>query len=59
MAGLLVTVCFAGASEALLKDIKTILVLGDSITQAGQYVTNFDAWLVRNYPELRHLPATR
>ena len=53
MAGLLVTVCFAGASEALLKDIKTILVLGDSITQAGQYVTNFDAWLVRNYPERR------
>jgi len=41
------------ASEALLQEAKIILVLGDSITQAGQYVTDFDAWLVKKYPERR------
>lgn len=43
----------ASASEKLLEDKKTILVLGDSITQAGDYVTDFDAWLVKKYPERR------
>ena len=43
----------ASASENLLKDKSTILVLGDSITQAGQYVTDFDAWLVKRYPDRR------
>lgn len=43
----------AGASEKLLEGKKTILILGDSITQAGDYVTFFDAWLVKKYPEKR------
>ena len=40
---LLATLTMAKAEPSLLKDTKTILFLGDSITQAGQYVTNFDA----------------
>lgn len=43
----------ASASEKLLEKKKTILILGDSITQAGDYVTFFDAWLVKKYPEKR------
>ncbi len=43
----------ARASEKLLKDVQTVLFLGDSITQAGNYVTDFDAWLVRKYPNKR------
>ncbi len=43
----------ASASEKLLEDKKTILILGDSITQAGDYVTAFDAWLVKKYPDKR------
>ena len=43
----------ASASEKLLEGKKTILVLGDSITQAGDFVTAFDAWLVKKYPEKR------
>lgn len=43
----------ASASEKLLEGKKTILVLGDSITQAGDYVTAFDAWLVKKYPDKR------
>ena len=39
--------------EDILKKSKTILILGDSITQAGSYVINFDAWLVKNYPKQR------
>lgn len=43
----------ASASEKLLEGKKTILILGDSITQAGDYVTFFDAWLVKKFPEKR------
>ncbi|HEX5791199.1 MAG TPA: SGNH/GDSL hydrolase family protein [Luteolibacter sp.] len=43
----------ARADEAWLKDKQRILVLGDSITQAGHYVADFDAWLVKRYPERR------
>lgn len=43
----------ASASEKLLEGKKTILILGDSITQAGDYVTAFDAWLVKKYPDKR------
>lgn len=43
----------ASASEKLLEGRKTILILGDSITQAGDYVTAFDAWLVKKFPEKR------
>lgn len=50
---LLSVASMASASEKLLEDKKTILVLGDSITQAGDYVTDFDAWLVKKYPERR------
>jgi len=41
------------ASEKLLEGKKTILILGDSITQMGDYVTDFDAWLVKKYPDRR------
>jgi len=44
---------FAHAGEELLKDKRTILVLGDSITQAGHYVVDFDAWLVKKHPDRR------
>ena len=57
LAALLIACPFAGishASEELLKGNKTILFLGDSITQAGGYVTNFDAWLVSKYPGRRY-----
>lgn len=43
----------ANASEALLKGKERILILGDSITQAGGYVAHFDAWLVKRYPQQR------
>jgi lysophospholipase L1-like esterase len=43
----------ASASEKLLEGKKTILILGDSITQMGDYVTYFDAWLVKKYPDRR------
>ncbi|MBK1790024.1 SGNH/GDSL hydrolase family protein [Persicirhabdus sediminis] len=36
--------------EQLLKNSQKILFLGDSITQAGGYVANFDAWLVKRFP---------
>lgn len=49
----LITLGIASASEDLLKDKRTILILGDSITQAGHYVTDFDAWLVKRYPDKR------
>jgi lysophospholipase L1-like esterase len=41
------------ASEKLLDSKRTILMLGDSITQAGDYVTYFDAWLVKKFPDKR------
>jgi lysophospholipase L1-like esterase len=41
------------SSEKLLENKHTILILGDSITQAGDYVTYFDAWLVEKFPERR------
>ncbi len=50
---LLSSVSQASASEKLLDGKRTILVLGDSITQAGDYVTYFDAWLVRKFPDKR------
>jgi len=43
----------AHAGGELLEGKSRILVLGDSITQAGHYVTDFDAWLVRKYPDRR------
>ena len=42
------------ASEALLKENRKILMLGDSITQGGTYVSNFDSWLVKKYPDRRY-----
>lgn len=50
---LLTILPMASASENLLEGKKTILILGDSITQAGDYVTAFDAWLVKKYPDKR------
>jgi lysophospholipase L1-like esterase len=50
---LLSVASMASASEKLLEGKKTILILGDSITQMGDYVTDFDAWLVKKYPERR------
>lgn len=44
----------AQASEALLEGKQRILFLGDSITQRGDYVAYFDAWLVRRFPERRY-----
>ena len=43
----------AMAAPPKLRDGQTILFLGDSITQAGLYVTDFDAWLVKKFPEKR------
>lgn len=46
MLTLLVALCgFSNAGEKLLKKNQKILVLGDSITQNGAYVANFDCWL--------------
>ncbi len=50
---LLATLSIASASEKILEGKKTILILGDSITQAGDYVTDFDAWLVKRFPDQR------
>ena len=50
---LLSVVPLASAAEKLLVGKKTILILGDSITQAGDYVTDFDAWLVKKFPDQR------
>jgi lysophospholipase L1-like esterase len=36
----------AAEPPAVLKDVRRIVVLGDSITQAGDYVTDLDCWLV-------------
>lgn len=36
----------ASEPPAALRDIHRIVFLGDSITQAGTYVTDFDCWLV-------------
>ncbi len=47
------SVSLTNASEKLLENKRTILILGDSITQAGDYVTYFDAWLVKKYPDRR------
>lgn len=44
----------AQASEALLEGKQRILFLGDSITQRGDYVAYFDAWLVRRFPDRRY-----
>ncbi len=41
------------AAETLLNKNQKILFLGDSITQAGGYVANFEAWLVQKFPENR------
>jgi lysophospholipase L1-like esterase len=41
------------ASETLLDGTPRILFLGDSITQAGSYVVDFDAWLVKTFLEQR------
>ena len=34
----------AAEPPAVLKDVKRIVVLGDSISQAGDYVTDLDCW---------------
>jgi lysophospholipase L1-like esterase len=36
----------AAEPPAVLKDVKRIVVLGDSITQAGDYVTDLECWFV-------------
>jgi lysophospholipase L1-like esterase len=51
---LFLSVCASGhTSEKLLEGRDTILVLGDSITQRGDYVSYLDAWLVERFPERR------
>ena len=42
------------ASEDLLAKNKKILFLGDSITQGGGYVVNFESWLVSKFPDRRY-----
>ncbi len=44
----------AHADHPLLEKNRRILVLGDSITQAGHYVHYLDAWLVKNFPDRRY-----
>jgi len=39
------------AQQDLVKKSQKILVLGDSITQAGAYVRDFESWLVKAYPK--------
>lgn len=51
---LMTGICLAQSSEQLLDKHRKILVLGDSITQAGDYVTHFDAWLVKTHPDRRY-----
>jgi len=41
------------AMRRLLEQSQTILFLGDSITQSGEYVVDFDAWLVAKFPDKR------
>lgn len=36
------------ATTVKLKDVKRIVFLGDSITQGGDYVTDFECWLLAN-----------
>lgn len=40
-------------AKDILQKSKKILILGDSITQGGTYVVNFDAWLVKAFPKHR------
>ena len=53
LASLILLAPVAEASGELLEGKRTILFLGDSITQSGGYVTAFDAWLVKAFPEKR------
>ena len=39
------------ANEKLLKDNTKVLILGDSITQAGGYVSAFETWFISKYPK--------
>lgn len=39
-------ICGAAESPAVLRDVKRVVVLGDSITQNGEYVTDLDCWFV-------------
>lgn len=41
----------AFAAEEFLSGVKRILILGDSITYAGQYVADFELFLLARYPE--------
>lgn len=50
---LLGSISLSLASDKLLDNKSTILILGDSITQAGDYVIYFDAWLVKKFPDKR------
>lgn len=43
----------ADSAEGMLRDSSKILFLGDSITQQGDYVVAFDAWLVKRFPDQR------
>lgn len=47
------TLALADSAERMLRDSSKILFLGDSITQQGDYVVAFDAWLVKRFPDQR------
>jgi lysophospholipase L1-like esterase len=53
LALLLVAVVSPSLAEDFLPGVKRILFLGDSITYAGQYVDDFELFLVTKFPE-RH-----
>jgi len=51
--GFLCALAHLGAPPQHLQKLQRILFLGDSITQAGDYVTYFDASMVKRFPEKR------
>lgn len=50
---LLATVCVAGAQSAEALAGRRVVVLGDSITQGGTYVSFMDYFLQKSWPQLR------
>ncbi|MDX1565569.1 MAG: hypothetical protein R3236_09200, partial [Phycisphaeraceae bacterium] len=55
----LLLVCLTAVSKPAqsegfkLKPSERVLILGDSITHGGTYVTMFEAYLYRNHPDLK------
>ena len=46
-----VCISISAHAEEFLPGVKRILFLGDSITQAGQYVADFDAFVTAEFPQ--------